>query len=139
MQPLSVLETCLYVDDLDVAQQFYADVVGLEFVSRRAGRHVFFRCGHGMLLIFAPAASNAADSDLPRHGAIGAGHVAFAIADTDLDAWRDWLVQHNVTIEQEVEWPAGRRSAYFRDPAGNLLEVVSPRLWGFDEFPTSDS
>ena len=36
-------------------------------------------------------------------------------------------------IEQAVEWPQGGRSLYFRDPAGNSLEVASPRIWGIDE------
>ena len=35
-----------------------------------------------------------------------------------------------VTVEQEVEWPKGGRSLYVRDPAGNLVELVTPGVWG---------
>jgi catechol 2,3-dioxygenase-like lactoylglutathione lyase family enzyme len=28
-------------------------------------------------------------------------------------------------------WPAGGRSLYIRDPAGNLVELAPPTLWGF--------
>ena len=58
MQPLEVLETCLYVGDLAAAERFYSQVLGLVFHSRQAGRHVFFRCGRGMLLLFNPDHSN---------------------------------------------------------------------------------
>ena len=57
MQPEAILETCLYADDLAAAESFYREVFGLERVTRSEGRHVFFRCGSGMLLIFNPAAS----------------------------------------------------------------------------------
>ena len=42
MRPEGILETCLYVDDLDAAEQFYATVLGLEFVSLM---HVSLRRG----------------------------------------------------------------------------------------------
>ena len=27
------------------------------------------------------------------------------------------------------DWPNGARSLYFRDPAGNSVEIAEPRLW----------
>ena len=38
-----------------------------------------------------------------------------------------------MTIEQEVDWPRGGRSFYFRDPAGNSLELATPRIWGLPD------
>jgi hypothetical protein len=29
-----------------------------------------------------------------------------------------------------IEWPSGGRSIYFRDPAGNLVDLVTPGVWG---------
>lgn len=49
-----MLETALYARDLDKAETFYEDVLGLEKIARAANRHVFFRCGPGVLLIFNP-------------------------------------------------------------------------------------
>jgi catechol 2,3-dioxygenase-like lactoylglutathione lyase family enzyme len=49
---LTILETCLYADDLVAAERFYRDVLGLQLVNRKAGRHIFFRCGSTMLLVF---------------------------------------------------------------------------------------
>ena len=52
MSPDGILETCLYVSDLEAAERFYRDVLGLEFDSRQPGRHVFLRLGTQMLLLF---------------------------------------------------------------------------------------
>ena len=49
-----VLETCLYCADLDAAERFYAGVLELPVVAHVPERHLFFRCGAGMLLIFDP-------------------------------------------------------------------------------------
>jgi catechol 2,3-dioxygenase-like lactoylglutathione lyase family enzyme len=127
--PLTLLECCLYVDDLEAAERFYRDVLGLELYSRQARRHVFFRCGRQMLLLFDPRATRDPESSLPLHGAQGAGHLAFAAQEAEVEAWLDSLRQHGVPIERVVTWPDGTRSLYFRDPAGNSLEIAAPRLW----------
>lgn len=126
----SVLETCMYVDDLVEAERFYRQTLGLEFVSRQEGRHVFFRVGRSMLLVFDPRQCADASSTLPPHGTVGAGHVAFAVVQHDLPAWQSRLEEAGVAIEQIVKWPSGGRSVYFRDPAGNSLELSSPTIWG---------
>ncbi len=129
MQVERVLETCLYVDDLDAAEDFYARVLGLELESHVAGRHVFFRCGQAMLLLFNPEATGAATGKVPAHGARGSGHVAFAAELDQIPAWREQLAHHGVPIEAEIAWPGGGHSLYFRDPSGNSLELATPQTW----------
>jgi catechol 2,3-dioxygenase-like lactoylglutathione lyase family enzyme len=133
MQVNEILETCLYVHDLDVAERFYREVLGLELFERQDGRHLFWRCGQRMLLLFLAERSSAADSSLPSHGSCGAGHVAFAVPQSEVARWQEHLERCQVAIEQVVEWPQGGRSLYFRDPTGNSLEVATPRIWGIDE------
>jgi catechol 2,3-dioxygenase-like lactoylglutathione lyase family enzyme len=133
MEANEILETCLYVDDLEAAEEFYARVLGLRLLGRQQGRHVFFQCGKRMLLLFNPQQSSHSDSDFPVHGATGAGHVCFAVRDAEIDAWQQHLEDCGVAIEMVYEWPSGARSVYFRDPAGNSLEVASPRIWGIEE------
>lgn len=133
-----VLETCLYAADLRAAEEFYTTVVGLEVHARAPDRHVFFRCGAGMLLVFDPARTateqtHVGGRPVPTHGAHGAGHVAFAVAAAELDAWRERLRGLGVPTESEVEWPRGGVSLYLRDPAGNSVELASPAIWGLPE------
>ncbi len=127
-----VLETILYVDDLDAAERFYREVLGLELDSKKDGLFVFFRCGAAMLLLFEPTAASTGRS-VPAHGARGPGHVCFAVAEAALDGWRQRLEAAGVAIEQQQTWPRGGRSFYFRDPAGNSLELATPRIWGFSD------
>jgi catechol 2,3-dioxygenase-like lactoylglutathione lyase family enzyme len=125
-----VLETALYADDLEAAEAFYGSVLELELESRATGRHVFFRCGDAMLLIFDPASTITTSGGIPAHGATGPGHVAFAVAEHDLAGWEQQLERRGVAIEARVDWPGGGRSIYFRDPAGNSLELATPGIWG---------
>jgi len=127
-----VLETVLYVDDLEAAERFYGEVLGLELASRKPGVFVFFRCGSGMLLLFEPGAARSSRG-VPAHGASGPGHACFAVAETDLEAWKIRLGAAGIGIEHETAWPRGGRSFYFRDPAGNSLELATPRIWGLAE------
>jgi catechol 2,3-dioxygenase-like lactoylglutathione lyase family enzyme len=133
MQAQHILETCLYVDDLSRAERFYASVLGLELLSRQEGRHAFFRCGQRMLLLFNPLGSRDSTDQVPPHGAFGPGHVAFGVRQSDLPAWTDHLERQGVAIERVMDWPGGGQSLYFRDPAGNSLELATPRIWGVEE------
>lgn len=126
-----ILETCLYGEDLPAMERFYRDVIGLELYSRKEDRHVFFRCGGQMFLVFNPATTRDNDA-VPPHGANGPGHVAFAVKTGELDGWREHLQEHGVAIEEEVTWPTGAHSLYFRDPAGNSVELAEPVLWGLE-------
>jgi catechol 2,3-dioxygenase-like lactoylglutathione lyase family enzyme len=132
--PAGVLETALYVDDLVAARQFYTEVLGLEIVTEAEGRHVFFRVGSGMLLVFDPVTTVAPPEpppalQVPPHGATGPGHICFSVTATGLQQGRKALEKAGIKIESEVEWPNGAVSVYFRDPAGNSLELAEPRLW----------
>ncbi len=64
----AIVETAIYVCDLDAAEKFYRDVLGLEVIGKEAGRHVFFRVGDGVLLAFNAEATLKGDM-LPAHGA----------------------------------------------------------------------
>lgn len=132
MQAGPVLETCLYAEDLEAAEDFYSRVLGLKAFSKVEGRHLFFRCDPGVFLVFNPARTVEAEGKIPvpTHGARGEGHVAFTMEETEIPAWREHLAQHGVEIEAEITWPSGGRSLYFRDPAGNSLELATRQTWG---------
>jgi catechol 2,3-dioxygenase-like lactoylglutathione lyase family enzyme len=125
-----VLESVLYAQDLEAAEKFYTDVVGLHLLSKMEGRHLFFTCGPGMLLIFNPEDTNVPLGEIPTHGAHGPGHIAFAIDASKLDEVRAHLEIKHVDIEREVTWESGVTSIYVRDPAGNSVEFAPPQLWG---------
>lgn len=126
----AVIETGIYVDDLDRTEAFYRDVLGLSVIGKEPGRHVFFRVGQRNVLLAFRAAATLKGDVLPAHGANGPGHFALGINADDLDAWRERLTAHGVVIEKEAQWPRGGKSLYFRDPAGNSVELITPGCWG---------
>ncbi|MCQ0092364.1 VOC family protein [Roseovarius sp. M141] len=132
--PRAVLETALYVSDLDTAAAFYKDVIGLDEHLRVPGRHVFLRCETSMILLFDPEATQDSHGKfpVPPHGAMGQGHVCFRAQPGEMDLWEEHLTSKGVAIEADFEWPGGARSIYVRDPAQNSVEFAEAKLWGFD-------
>jgi catechol 2,3-dioxygenase-like lactoylglutathione lyase family enzyme len=133
MLPSGILETVLYAKDLDRTERFYQEVLGLIPFAKAEGRHLFYRCGNQVLLIFNPDATRLAPTPgalpVPAHGMQGEGHICFRASAAELDAWRTALEAKGIAIEADFEWPGGGRSIYFRDPAGNCLEFAEPRIW----------
>lgn len=128
-----ILETALYVDDLERARSFYQTVMGLEVMVSDA-RLVALDAGAAtVLLLFRRGASAEGSGDeqggIPGHDGDGPTHVAFAVDDAGLDAWRAHLGELGVDIESERTWPRGGTSLYFRDPDGHLVELASPGIW----------
>lgn len=133
MKAERILETCVYAKNLDAAEEFYSRVLGLVAFAREPGRHVFFRCGDGVFLVFNPEATVQPGHGVPIHGAVGPGHVAFAVEPDDLPRWRTQLQRKKVPVEREVTWPSGGQSIYFRDPGGNSVELATPNIWGREQ------
>lgn len=133
MQPIAgVLETVLYARDLEAAERFYGGALGLTLDSRQPGLFSFYRVGSAMLLLFDPDAASR-NRHVPTHGATGPGHACFAVAEDELDGWKRRLEAQGIVIEHEQLWPRGGRSFYVRDPAGNSIELATPRIWGLPE------
>ena len=93
------------------------------------GRHLFFRAGSSVFLVFDPRATNTG-GPLPSHGAEGAGHVCFLAGGDAYELWKEHLASHGVEVDQEIRWGEDKLSFYFRDPAGNLLEIANTDFWG---------
>lgn len=130
---LGVAEAVLYTDDLEEATRFYTKVLGLPLTAS-FGDASFLQTGRAStLIVFDRQKLGERESVIPEHGTEGAGHVALAIPPEQIDAWRERLEAHNVEIEHEQDWPQGTHSIYFRDPAGNSVELIEsdhyPDVW----------
>ncbi len=129
-----VLETALYVDDLDRAVGFYRDILCLRVLD--AGpRLVAMDAGRATVLLLFRRGATAAGAQtpagwIPPHDGAGPVHVAFAIAADELVAWEQHLADRGVPVESHIVWEAGGRSIYIRDPDGHSVELATPGTWG---------
>lgn len=132
-KPGLILETALYVDNLDLAAEFYGKRLGFSQIVRVVNRHVFYRIGAAVLLVFNPAETEVATSNprlpVPPHGTRGPGHVCFSARAEQIEAWVALFQKNSIKIEADFRWPNEARSIYIRDPAGNSIEFAEPILW----------
>jgi catechol 2,3-dioxygenase-like lactoylglutathione lyase family enzyme len=128
-----LLETSLYVADLERAAAFYEGVLGLR-VMLRSPRLVALDAGRqGVLLLFLAGATSAdvveAGGTIPGHEGVGRLHMAFAVPAEDLESWRTRLAAAGVALTGEMAWARGGVSLYIADPDGHVVELATPGLW----------
>jgi catechol 2,3-dioxygenase-like lactoylglutathione lyase family enzyme len=101
---------------------------------RPPGRLIALSVGGTQLLLLGKVGASAQPSVtsggiIPPTEGSGNSHVAFPIAAVELEAWGKWLAENGVRVESKVRWERGGQSLYFRDPDGNLLELITPGAW----------
>jgi lactoylglutathione lyase len=111
-------EVAIRVKDLQRAEAFYHDVLGLEVGIRDEKRNwLFLRAGgqNGMIVL------QEDKSEWPTQ------HFAFTISEEDIERAASSLKEQGIDAEGPVlhEWmPA--KSVYFSDPDGHGLELCAP-------------
>ena len=128
-----VLETALYVEDVEHAKQFYQQLFGFEDIGSDTRLCALSVEGKQVLLLIRRGSSaqphQSSGGVIPGSDSSGTSHLTFSIAAAELEAWEKWLGENGVAVESKVGWERGGASLYFRDPDGHLLEVATPGLW----------
>lgn len=132
MKIKKVVETCIYSSDLESMKNFYAGILGLPVIQEEQDKLIFLKAGKSMLLIFDPLRTKTNNGSLPAHGTPtppSSIHFAMEIEKQEYHASKQLLIDNNIAIEKEVNWNSDTKSIYFRDPAGNLVELITPGGW----------
>lgn len=125
MQLLELDHFGLDVADLQRAERFYTEVLGLEVAHRFGGHQVLLRCGGQVLALFAR-------HDIPSRvtdridNPLGKGHHAFKVSYEDFQAAFQTFQERRVPTHGPIDW-GDHDCLYFLDPDGNLLEIVAYR------------
>ena len=120
-----ILESVLYCRPENEAntRRFYEGVLGLKRVSQWT-----YRLGEQLFLLF-----NAEETTVqewpPPHGATGSGHICFTVPPEGYEAWKEHLAANGTDVIEETDWSRGILSFYFKDPAGNMLEIANGDMW----------
>src|SRR5580704_17220368 len=125
-----LVESCLYSNDLPHSVRFYQEQLGLRLLESGERLCVFSVADKQALLIFRGGGKLepvlTPGGLIPPHGAAGQLHFALTISKNDFATWENYLIAQGIEIESKVEWPAGGRSIYFRDPDNHLVELATP-------------
>ncbi len=55
--------------------------------------------------------------------------MAFAIQMSELQEWKQRLIDHGVPVISQVQWPLGEKSIYFHDPDQHVIELATSGVW----------
>ena len=128
-----ILESSLYVADLERSEAFYRRVFGWPTKLGDDRMRALAMAEDRILLLFARGKSAAGDDTprgrIPGHDGDGKLHVAFAVAEDTIEDWRKHLAEQGVEIISHVRPEQGGESLYFRDPDGHLIELATPNIW----------
>ena len=129
----AILETSLYVADLDRSCAYYQRVFDFELFVHDERMCALGVPGGGVLLLFQHGSTNqpapVPGGVIPPHHGAGDLHLCFAIPLGELQTWEEHLRKLDIPVESRIKWARGGTSLYFRDPDGHSLEVATPGLW----------
>jgi catechol 2,3-dioxygenase-like lactoylglutathione lyase family enzyme len=128
-----VIETAIYVEDVERASTFYEQILGLGRIAGDDRFRAYSIADKDVLLLFKRGATTqpvqTPSGVIPPHDGAGQNHFAFAIPAEELIVWEQQLAAHRIAIEGRVQWSRGGTSIYFRDPDANLVELATPGMW----------
>lgn len=113
---LKPLHTAILVTDLEKAEHFYGEVLGMSKIDRvMKFPGTWYQVGDYQLhLIVAPEVVSK-----PKHEKWGRNpHIAFSVS--DLDAAKQRLLNYNFLIQPSA---SGRPAIFTTDPDGNVIEL----------------
>ena len=128
-----ILETALYVSDPAATAAFYKRLFGFPTLLESERLVALDVAGRNVLLLFRQGATggpfDTGGGVIPGHAGAAPTHFAFSIEAPDVEAWKAKLEAEGVKVESVVNWPKGAVSIYFRDPDGDLAELITRGFW----------
>jgi catechol 2,3-dioxygenase-like lactoylglutathione lyase family enzyme len=111
---MKLVEVARFTDDVGALASFYRNLLGREPVASSPGMAIFQVGGTKILLheTYEPGAGELPPED----------HLAFAVQ--DLDAVCEVLLARGLELEEGPRAYDWGRSAYLRDPGGQLIELA---------------
>ncbi len=115
---MQLTEIAFFTDRVDDMAGFYERTLGSDPVARSDGMAIFM-VGHTK--VFIHHKYDPGEGDLPPEN-----HLAFTVEDVDQACRR--LEEQGITIEVPPKDYYWGRSAYLRDPDGQLIELNNPSV-----------
>lgn len=120
MQVTQYLHAAVLVSDLERAEHFYGEVLGLTKIERSLKYPgTWYQVGQGQIHLIV---ATSVPSRLQNPAKWGRNpHIALAV--TDINAAKQQLSTHNYPIQDSA---SGRAALFTQDPDGNIIELSQP-------------
>lgn len=117
MQITQCLHSAILVSNLERAESFYGQVLGLEKVDRALKfPGAWYQIGDFQIHLIV---ANSVPSDLSNPEKLGRNrHIAFSVA--NLEAAKAELLAHKYPVQMSA---SGRTALFVQDPDGNIIEL----------------
>jgi catechol 2,3-dioxygenase-like lactoylglutathione lyase family enzyme len=112
---MKLIELAYFTDNVQEMSDFYRDLLGTEAIAASEDMAIFM---NGDVKIFIHRTYQQGSNDLPPEN-----HTAFAVE--DVDAACESLIRQGLTLESPPKDYYWGRSAYLRNPDGNLIEITT--------------
>jgi catechol 2,3-dioxygenase-like lactoylglutathione lyase family enzyme len=120
------ISAVLVSTDLERAQRFYEDKVGLELSEQTIKNHLVFECGDGTsLLIYGRPSGNRADHTQVRFWSGDIEKDVEELVANDIE-FEEYDTETFKTVNHAVTTKGIGRSAWFKDPDGNTIALFQP-------------
>jgi len=120
------ISAVLVSTNLEKAQAFYQDKVGLKLSAETIKNHLVFECGNGTsLLIYGRPKGNSADHTQVRFWSKDIGKDVAELAARGV-VFDDYDTPNFKTVDHVATTAGIGRSAWFKDPDGNTIAVFQP-------------
>ena len=109
----------LYAQDLEAAEHFYVELLGMSVEWRPDADNVYLTSGNDNLALHRAERATPADVQV-------LDHIGFILETAAaVDAWHDWLSANGVTIKAVPRTHRdGARSFYCMDPDGITVQMI---------------
>jgi catechol-2,3-dioxygenase len=129
-----VIETCLYVADVERAAEWYGQIFGFPIIFQQGDRLRALQVGQEQVLLLFKEKGSLTPTVmpggvLPPHDGSGPAHIAFSMQTAEAEEWERHLSTHGIDIIGRVDWGDDDRSLYFRDLDDHVLELISGDHW----------
>lgn len=110
----------LFVDNLEVCESFYRDLLGMRVEWRPDEDNVYLTSGNDNLALHRTSPAR------PPDGPQRLDHIGFTVHTPEaVDAWYDYLKAHHVLLKAAPRTHRdGARSFYCADPAGTTIQFI---------------
>ncbi len=120
------ISAVLVSTDLERAQRFYEDKVGLALSAETIKNHLVFECGGGTsLLVYGRPNGNKADHTQVRFWTNDIGRDVAELVAKGID-FEEYDSETFKTVDHVVTTKGIGRSAWFKDPDGNTIALFQP-------------